>query len=209
MEAQLDALAVVVDVVRGRLERDLLLRVPGVEDHAAGNAVVRGGSATPPGGGDGYCHRAFRVCTELDCHHHLVFRGVGSGRVVTLGDRVAGRAETDGYLRIVVVVDAHRRLGDAAGAYLRRQVAETQPDSLSVVVQRVVGGREVDGLLGIVRAEVQGRRCSQEVGRPHAMQVCSAHRDVHRPLGLGRQDDLDRDAVRPRQPRRKAPRNSP
>ena len=75
------------------------------------------------------------------------------------------------------------------------RLPKTQPDFLTVVVERVVGGREVDRLLGIVCAEVEGRRGSQEVQGAHSAQICRAHRNVHSPLGLGRQDHLYGDAI--------------
>ncbi len=73
---------------------------------------------------------------------------------LSLVDGVRGRAEAHRHTRHVVVVDGDGRLRDAPSRHPRGQgAAEGELDALPVVVLRVIGSREGEGLGGLRGAE--------------------------------------------------------
>ena len=187
-EGELDRLPVVVHGV-GCGEGEGLLRVAGVEGDAGGDAgVVGAAGAVLVGLGDGDGDRALRVLGEGDLDGYSAALGHGVGGLLELHVHVGGE---------VVVVDGDDGLVGGAFRHSGGQVvgAEGELDRLAVVVHRVGGGGEGEGLLGVAAVEGDAGGDAGVVGAGGAVLVGLGDGDGHRPLRVGGQGDGDRDLV--------------
>ena len=196
-EAQLHALAVVVDGVVGGGEGEGLGGVAAVEGHVLRHAGVVGGGGAALVGllyGDDDC--ALGIGAEGDGHLDGVLRYVEGIRVVALGHGVGGAPEAHRDGRYVVVGDGDRGLvrrprRDA----IRQRGPEAQLDALAVVVDGVGLGGEDEGLLGVPAAEGHARRHARVVGGGGPALVGLRYGDDHHALGVGVQGDGHLDGV--------------
>ena len=182
-EAHLDALAVIVDGVLGRIERERQLGVAAVEGDGGGHVgVVGAGGAALLRGGERNLHSPLRVRAQRD-------RDIDA---FALGHRVARGSESHRNLRIVVVGNRHRGRVGSADAYGRRQRgANGELHAFPVVVHGIVGGAEPERLLRLAAGERHVGRDTRVVRARRPTLVRHRQRNYHRPLRVRAEGDAD------------------